>query len=114
MVAALGEREWSTALRDLTGPVAADATPPTYGALAGTGVDLVTGLARDGRWEAAHLQAAHLADYFTRHRRRVHPVAAVALQGLCDAARAHDDEDLTEHADLLRELFPPGDAPPGG
>jgi hypothetical protein len=46
-----------------------------------------------------------MADYFTAVRRELHPVAAVGFQGLCDAARARDREELDEHVSFLREIF---------
>jgi hypothetical protein len=76
-----------------------------------TGLEVVDGLARTGDWDAARHQAAFLADFFTRMRKRLHGVAGVAFEGLASAVRAHDLDDLDEHADLIRELFGADAAP---
>ena len=110
---ALEETEWSAELRRSgVDPIPA-AHPPTWGEVALTGLNVVDGLARTGDWDAARHQAAFLADFFTRMRKQLHGVAGVAFEGLASAARAHDQDDLDEHADLIRELFG-GDATPAG
>jgi len=107
MAAALDEPDWSRLAAGLSAPggPADPAGAPTYGALAVTGIELVERLAAAGRWDDAHPQAAFLADYFMAARRQLHPVAGVAFQGLCDAVRARDTEELAEHAEFLREIF---------
>ncbi len=102
---ALGESDWCAELRTggvVPHPVTA---PPTWGAVAMTGLDVVEQLAAAGRWEDARHQAAFLADFFTRRRKQLHGVAGVAFEGLALAARGHDRDDLDEHADLIRTLF---------
>lgn len=106
MAAALGEPEWSASLALIAGtrpepPFAV----PGYGELAVTGMRVVELLAGDERWRESREVAAHLADYFTRVRRELHPVAAVGFQGLCDAAQARDREELDEHLEFLREIL---------
>jgi hypothetical protein len=102
---ALGESDWRDELRRHgVVPAPVDA-PPTWGRVALTGLDVVEGLAATGQWDDARHQAAFLADFFTRMRRRLHGVAGVAFEGLALAARARDREDLDVHAELIRELF---------
>ncbi len=110
---ALGETEWSAELRRSGVEPIAATHPPTWGEVALTGLEVVAGLARSGDWASARHQAAFLADFFTRMRKQLHGVAGVAFEGLASAARAHDQEDLEEHADLIRELFG-GNAAPAG
>jgi hypothetical protein len=101
----LGESAWSDELRRGGITPLAPAGPPTWGQVAITGLELVEGLAAIGNWEDARHQAAFLADFFTRMRKQLHAVAGVAFEGLASAARAHDRDDLNEHAELIRELF---------
>lgn len=107
MAAAIGDAGWAAAAALIAdGAPAVDAGPvPAYGELAATGMRVIELLAGMDRWAEAREQAAHLADYFTRVRREVHPVASVGFQGLCDAAQARDREELDEHLDFLREIF---------
>ncbi|MCC6830739.1 MAG: hypothetical protein IT200_05265 [Thermoleophilia bacterium] len=106
MAAALGDAEWSSAASLIAGgPPAAAGAVPSYGELAATGMRVIELLAAADRWAEARVQAAHLADYFTRVRREVHPVAAVGFQGLCDAAQARDGAELGEHLEFLREIL---------
>jgi hypothetical protein len=102
---ALGESDWRDELRRRGAVPAPVDAPPTWGQVALTGLDVVEGLAATGRWDDARHQAAFLADFFTRMRRRLHGVAGVAFEGLAHAARARDRDDLDVHADLIRELF---------
>jgi hypothetical protein len=102
---ALGESDWRDELRRSGAVPASLDAPPTWGQVAMTGLGVVEGLAAAGQWDDARHQAAFLADFFTRMRRRLHGVAGVAFEGLALAARAHDREDLDEHAELIRELF---------
>lgn len=105
-VATLRRPDWLSEVSALCGGVVVpDTAPPSYAALVDSGLSLVSELADGGHWSDARTQAAHLADYFTEIRRQLHPVAAVAFQGLCDAAQAHDRDDLDEHASFLREIF---------
>lgn len=102
---ALGETSWSEELGRL-GAVADDrVAAPTWGQVAITGLDVVEGLASADRWDDARHQAAFLADFFTRMRKQLHAIAGGAFEGLAAAARAHDADDLDEHARLIRELF---------
>jgi hypothetical protein len=107
---ALGESAWSEELRRNGVTPAPQPTPPTWGEIAITGIDVVEGLVAGGDWEQARHQAAFLADFFTRMRTRLHGVAGVAFEGLALAARARDPDELREHAELIRELFGTGDA----
>jgi len=111
---ALGETMWADELRRSGVTPVPAATPPTWGEVAITGLDVVEDRARSGDWTTARDQAAFLADFFTRMRKQLHGVAGVAFEGLASAARAHDLEDLAEHGDLIRELFGSDDAPAGG
>jgi hypothetical protein len=102
---ALGEPDWSQALRGSDGVRVPPVGPPTWGQVALTGLEVVEALAAAGKWDDARHQAAFLADFFTRMRTQLHGVAGVAFEGLAGAARAHDRQDLDEHAELIRELF---------
>jgi hypothetical protein len=108
---ALGETEWSAELRGSGVDPIPTAHSPTWSEVAMTGLEVVDGLARTGDWDAARHQASFLADFFTRMRKQLHGVAGVAFEGLASAARAHDLDDLGEHADLIRELFGDGAGP---
>ncbi len=107
MAAALGDAGWAEAAALIAdgSPAPSSEGVPSYGELAATGMRVIELLAGLERWAEAREQAAHLADYFTRVRREVHPVAAVGFQGLCDAAQAKDRDEVDEHLDFLREIF---------
>jgi hypothetical protein len=102
---ALGESAWSQELRRHGVTPAPQSTPPTWGQVALTGLDVVEGLTANGDWDDARHQAAFLADFFTRTRKQLHGVAGVAFEGLAQAAGARDRDDLDEHAELIRALF---------
>lgn len=105
MAAALGDDAWASAAGLIGGGTPVAGPVPSYGELAATGMRVIELLAGLDRWAEARTHAAHLADYFTRVRREVHPVASVGFQGLCDAAQARDRQELDEHLDFLREIF---------
>jgi hypothetical protein len=111
---ALGEDGWVADLRGIA-PGTGDerAETPTWGELAMEGTGLIESLAARGRWDEATRQAAHLTDYFTAHRRRLHGIAGIAFDGLWSAAKARDADELEDFASLLRELFGT-DADPAG
>jgi hypothetical protein len=101
-----GEAEWADAAGGIAGTVVPGEGPaPTWRDLAVTGLDLVDALARSGSWPEARVQAEYLSDYFTAARRRLHPIAAIAFQGLLGAVRARDQDELDDMAELLREIF---------
>ena len=107
-VSALGQPDWAADAARLAGrgtPEAPGATP-TYRELARTGLELVEGLAGEGRWDEAAAQARHLSRYFAGAREQLHAVAGEAFDGLHAAVRARDPEELEDFADLLRTLFP--------
>lgn len=110
LAAAAAAPAWAAALAEPAGRAPATVPPPTFHDLAWTGLDLVDALVAAGRWDDARTHTAHLADYFTAARRRLHPVAAVAFQGLHDAVRARDPEEIEPLTSLLRDIFEPDPA----
>ena len=107
-VSALDQREWAADAARLAGgePPEAAGAVPTYRELARTGLDLVEGLAGEGRWDDAAGQARYLSRYFAGARQQLHAVAAEAFDGLHASVRARDADELEDFADLLRTLFP--------
>jgi hypothetical protein len=110
LAVALGEDDWAADLREVA-PATPAAAPgagaehPSWGELALDGTHLVEALAARGRWDEASRHAAHLTDYFTANRRRLHGIAGIAFDGLRTATKARDADELGDFADLLRELF---------
>lgn len=79
---------------------------PTYRDVARRGLDDVEALAGAGRWEEAATRAGELTAVFRAARAHLHAVAGEAFDGLLAAARARDEDELADFADLVRELFP--------
>ena len=105
LVESLGEFEWRDYVRAAGINPHPDFGSPTWGNLARTGLDVVEYYAARDEGVCARDHAAFLADYFMRTRKQLHGVAGVAFEGLSLAARAHDTDELEDHADLIRELF---------
>ena len=70
------------------------------------GVERIGALAREGRWQDAEREADELRATF----RDVHPIAWHSFDGLRQAARGRDPEELADFSALILELFarPPG------
>lgn len=103
----LGEAEWHVAAARVAGaaPVPVLDAPPTYRELALAGVEVVEGLAGEGRWPEAAEQARHLRRYFSAPGGVMHQVAGESFDGLHAAVLARDAEELDDFTALLRELF---------
>lgn len=107
----LDDPEWQRSAAALVSGGAPDETVgDSFADLATAGLDLVEGLAGEGRWDEARDHAERLARHFHAMRRRLHPVAAIGFGGLYDAVRARDREAMDDSADLIREILGGGPA----
>jgi hypothetical protein len=80
-------------------------TPPTWGEIARAGLDVVEGLAAEGRWGDASAQARHLTRFFSGPGGQLGPIAGHLFDGLLAAALARDPGELDDFAELIREVF---------
>lgn len=109
VVVGLLDEAWRADAERLAGeavPVAEGGEPPTYGDVARLGTDVVVALGAEGRWDEAAVQARHLMSFFARTGFLLGPIAVEAFDGLLAACLARDPDEVTDFAELVRELFP--------
>lgn len=106
LVAGIGDQAWSADLRPYLAAVpAAGGGAPTYGDVARAGTALVSGLAQEGRWEEASVQARHLRRFFSAAGMNLGPIAGQAFDGLLAASQARDADELGDFVELVGEMF---------